>query len=241
MEASFNMELNSSSENKMSETFDNFGEGPKEENLMLETVNLVGEVIDALTTNSFTTSILQEIPVNLDYESMEIEEIIKKYNFEIIPKEEVQPNFTQVYVHNKFHKFYLAKCSKLGPCSMIVLNDVENKKTQFGTLLANLSKINSEINIRTLLKVKGITIRDKQVFLIFEPILTSYKNKVLSNQVNDINLKYITIFYLIELMCECHSKQIGLQTLRPSTLLYNNVDEFRYLITFRKYIYFLIY
>jgi serine/threonine protein kinase len=170
---------------------------------------------------------------NTQYEAMTIVEIMKKFNFQIFFKEEIQPNFSQVYVHNKYHKFYLAKNNTLGPLSIIVLNDVSNKKSVFGKLLEKLSNIN-DINCKNILKMKGIVnIDDKQIYLVFDTVLTSYRNKFKAKLI-DISVKYITIFYLCEIVQQCHSRQIGLEVIRPSNLLYNNIDELRYLIPFRK-------
>lgn len=177
--------------------------------------------------------LLQQSVINTAYETMSIVEIIKKFNFQIFFKEEIKPNFSQVYVHNKYHKFYLAKSDTLGPLSIIVLNDVSNKKTKFGNLLEKLSSLN-EINSKYLLKLKGIVnIDDKQVYFVLDPILSSYRNKYKANSV-DLNFKYITIFYLCELVQHCHSKEVGLEILRPSNLLYNSSDELRFLIPYGK-------
>jgi hypothetical protein len=175
--------------------------------------------------------LMDQTQLNTPYESMSITEIIKKFNFQIFFKDEIQPNFTQVYVHNKFHKFYLAKNPTIGPLSIIILNDVANKKSTFAKLLEKLSTMN-DTNSKYILKLKGIVnIDDKQVYLVFDPVLSSYRNKYKAKLV-DLNFKYITIFYMVELVHQCHAKNVGLETMRPSTLLYNNLDELRYLIPY---------
>lgn len=183
--------------------------------------------------------IMDQPIINISFESMSITEIVKKFNFQIFFKDEIQPIFTQVYVHNKFHKFYLAKNPTIGPLSIIMLNDVNSKKSIFGRLLQKLSIMN-DINSKYILKLKGVVnIDDKHVYLVFDPVLTSFRNKLKSKLV-DVNFKYITIFYLVELVHHCHSKNLGLETIRPSTILQNNADELRYLIPYSKYIFLII-
>lgn len=174
--------------------------------------------------------------VNSQYEKNSIDYIINRFDFEIFSKEEIQLYFTQVYVHNKSHKFYLGKSSTLGSLSVIILNDVSNKKSLLGSLLEKLAYMN-EINSKYLLKLQGIVNNDdKQVYLIFDPVLTSYSDKIKTKPA-DLKLKYTMIFHLVELVHHCHSKSVGLETIRPSNLLLNGNDELRFLIPFRKLYY----
>jgi hypothetical protein len=151
-----------------------------------------------------------------------------------VPKEKTIPNFSQVYVHNKYHKFYFAKNEDLGPCSMIVLNGITDKKVIFGNLCSKLERYN-QIEGKAVLKLKGIVIMETNCWLLFEPILSSYKNKIKEKVPMDNTFKFITLFFLIELVFLAHQNQIGLLEIRPSNLLYSNIDELKYLIPFRKY------
>lgn len=207
-------------ENLGNETFDNFGDAGNmdipvgvEQGQILEGENIQEEVVD--------------------YEKMNLEEICKKFGFEVIPKETIFPNFTQIMSHNKYHKLYLAKTDNFGPCSLLILNDAGNKKLTFASLMTKLSLVN-DVNCKGLLKIKGVSIVDSSVYFLFEPILSSYRNKIKQKSMIDSNFKFVTLFYLIELAQLLHEKRVSLIEIRPSNILYNNLDEFRFIIPFRK-------
>jgi hypothetical protein len=200
------------------ETFDNFGDPGN--------MPVGGEV-----PVEGGEAILQEEVI--DYSVMTLEELCTKFGFEIIPKETVFPNFTQVFAHNKYHKLYLAKTDKFGPCSLLILNDAETKKLTFASLLTKLALVN-DVACKGLLKVRGVSIVDHHVYFLFEPVLSSFKNKQKERVGLDSNFKFVTLFYMIELAYLCHEKRVSLIEVRPSNILYNNLDEFRFLIPFRK-------
>jgi serine/threonine protein kinase len=207
-------------ENAGNETFDNFGDPG---NMNMPVGEEQGQQIEGENPQ-------EEV---VDFENMSLEDICKKFGFEVIPKETVFPNFTQVMAHNKYHKLYLAKTDNFGPCSLLILNDAGNKKLTFASLMTKLSLV-MDVNCKGLLKIKGVSIVDSSVYFLFEPILSSYRNKIKEKSALDSNFKFVTLFYLIELAQFLHEKRVNLIEVRPSNILYNNLDEFRFIIPFRK-------
>jgi hypothetical protein len=207
-------------ENKMSETFAEFGESPNQ---------MEGEVIVTKITE-----IVTEVH-HYDFKSLSLEEIANIQNIPIIPKEETFPNFNQVLVRNKYYKLYLAKTDKLSVCSLLILNDVSNNKNDFGKLLQKLAQLN-DLTAKCVVKLRGIVILEpeNQCYLLFEPLMSSYRKKLDEKIGIEANTKYAILFYLIELISQCHERDIGLMDIKPSTLLFNNFEEFKYLIPFCK-------
>lgn len=202
--------------NKMSETFADFSGG--------------GEAISEINIPKEGSEIIisQEI---VDYNNMTIEEIVTKANIPVLKDAETFPNFNQVFVHTKHFKLYLAKHDTLQTASLLVLNDIDKKKTEFGNLINKLARLN-EINSRNLLKLKGVVVFETKAYLLFEIILSSYLKKINEKVPIETNFKFTTLFYLIETISLCHEKDIGLLDIRPSLLLFNNLDELRFLIPF---------
>jgi hypothetical protein len=206
----------------MNETFDKF-----EYNSQIGPVGMSQSIImgDAKDDEPF-----------IDYSSFTIEEIISKFPFTIIPKEDITPNFSQVYVHNKYTKLYLAKTNKFGPCSLLILNEVDSKKMTFANLLTKLSFVN-DLNCKGLLKIKAISIVNRAVWFLYDPIMNTLKNSKKTKSNTDLNPKFSVLFYLIEMVHYLHDKRNSIMELRPSNVLLNSHDEFRYLIPYRKMIF----
>jgi hypothetical protein len=218
-------------DNKLSETFTIPNDNPEEK----EKIPVIDEVANLIMNQK----IAEEIKLSdnnddlIDFSALSIEEIVKKLGFPIFTKEETYPNFS-VFIRNKYHKFYAAKNDKLGGCSIIILNGVNIKKEKFGRLLQQLAKLN-QIPSRCLMKCRGVVlVEEGQVFLIFDFVCNSYKKILDEKKKIEDNFKFITLFYLIEIIVQCHEKGISLLDIRPSNLIYNGADELRYLISYRK-------
>jgi serine/threonine protein kinase len=216
-------------DNKLSETFDNFGE-VQQQIEKTESVPVGGIAEEAKEVIEEVKKIEEDIDVN----NTSLEDILKKLNFELLPKDDITPNYNQVFVKNKYFKLYYAKSVKFSACSLMVLNDVENKKNDLFVLLSKLSMLNS-ITCKALLRIRGISIDGNKCFILFEPILANYRRKLRENTKLDESRKFCTLFYLAELIFQCHEKEISLLDINLSTLLYNNLDEFRYLIPYAEF------
>jgi len=171
---------------------------------------------------------------NLDYEQMSIEDILKKNKVEIYNNEDTQPLFNQVMIRNKYFKLYMAKNTTLQNCSLMVLNDVDKKKKIFGELLENLSKLDP-VNSNFVLKLKGANAFPNKVYLLFDLVMINYLEKKKQYEI-DNNFKFCVLFFLIELLSALHEQIIMIEDIRYSLILFDNMDELKYMIPFGKFL-----
>lgn len=169
---------------------------------------------------------------NQDYETMSLEDILKKNKVEIYNNDDTQPLFNQVVANNKYFKLYLAKNNTLQNCSLMVLNDVDKKKKVFGELLENIARLDP-VNSNFVLKLRGANVFPNKVYLLFDLVLTSYLAKKRQYD-NDNNFKFCILFYLIEMLSALHDQIIMIEDLRFSLILMDNMDELKFMVPFGK-------
>ena len=203
------------------DTFLQFGDGHK----------IAGEGEPNLNLGGETAKVEDE---KLDLSAKTFPEILEINKITLIDNSEIKPNFSTVLVKNRYNIIYPGELSNVGPCSIVVLNGIQEKKNDFIHILVSLGKISAVIAPRSL-KLNGVSLFDDKAYLIFEPISTSLIKKTRDNAVEN-NAKYITMFYLIELTMQFHEKNISILEVKEDTILYNKNNEFRYLIPFSKLI-----
>jgi len=167
---------------------------------------------------------------NQDYESMSLEDILKRNKVEIYNNDDTQPLFNQVVANNKYFKLYLAKNNTLQNCTLMVLNDVDKKKKIFGELLENIARLDP-VNSNFVLKLRGANVFPNKVYLLFDLVLTSYLAKKRQYD-NDNNFKFCIVFYLIEMLSALHDQIIMIEDLRFSLILMDNMDELKFMVPF---------
>ena len=219
-----------SEEQKVDDTFLNFGEGEGAKRI----IKGEGNEPDVEVTDVIQYVDEEEEVQVIDYTTKTITEIVEHCKIDVLTNEELTPNFSAVLYKNRYYKLYFGKHSNLGVCSIIVLNGIEEKKQQFGELLFYLKQIR-ELNLPRILKLHGIVLLKDRAYLVFEAVLSSLSKKIKEKSIED-NGKFAAMFFLIELIMQLHEQKIRLYDIKEDNILYSNTDEFRFLVPFSIFI-----
>lgn len=165
-----------------------------------------------------------------DYENMSIEQILNRNKIEIFDNNDTEPLFDQVVINNKYFKLYLAKNKALQNCSLMVLNEVNSKKSIFAELVENIARLNS-VDSNCVLRLKGANVFSNKIYFLFDLVVTSYLAKKKQFD-NNNNFKFYILFNLIEMLFSLHAENIMLEDLRFSLLLLDNMDELKFMVPF---------
>lgn len=185
--------------------------------------------------NKASSSKLKDLKLD-DLENNTLEEIAKYFELPLTSIGDVVPTFTKVLVQNTMFKFYMAKNTHIGVCSLMVLNGITFKKKEFIKILQMFKNI-SEINCNYLLKLKGITIIDENTcYLLFDPLMNCYYRKIKEGTKFTDHEKFALLFYIVEMTSKLHEKQLSFEEFSLDNIIYNAYDEFKYLIPMSKFI-----
>lgn len=173
----------------------------------------------------------------VEYLNMTVYEIINRYSQSILNMSDYTINYNKVLFQNKYFKFYAGKIKNSEMLSVLVLNNIDKLKTEFGRIIATLTCCNS-VQASGMLKLRGISMinNDTTCILFFDSITSSLFLKQKEGIIMDTASKFASMFFLIEMTYMLHIRGINLYDLRPSTIMFNGDDEFRYLVPIPEYL-----
>lgn len=212
----------------------------KTETITVEKTKTVVKEISFIESKQSNSKINENLNTSIDeLEKLSIDDLIKSLNLPQAQANEIVPDFSKVFYQNRYFKFYMAKSTSKnsnGICSIMMINKYRNRYKDFISILFTLSKLNG-LNSKAILQIKDIAIiDDEKVYLVFEPILGSFSQKVKEGSLIDNEVKFTTLYYLFDMLPKIHCLEISLANLSLDNLLYNASNEFRYLIPLSKII-----
>lgn len=193
--------------------------------------------IENKTSNS-NINVNENLNTSVDeLEKLSIDTLIKSLNLPQAQPNEIIPDFSKVFYQNRYFKFYMAKSTSKnsnGICSIMLINKYRTRYKDFINILMTLAKLLA-LNSKAILQIKDVAVvDDEKIYLVFEPILGSFSQKQKEGSLIDNEVKFTTLFYMLEMLPKVHNLEISLANLSLDNILYNASNEFKYLIPLSK-------
>ena len=134
-------------------------------------------------------------------------------------------NFDKIMAKNENFKLYDGVYEGLGPCSVLVLYNIEKNMDAFYKI-SNQINIFSNLNYTYLAKLFGIIV-DKQKFcLIFERLSSSLDTKIKTKSIDEKE-KFACLVDNMEMVMFLHENRLRIYDLRPCNIFFNEMREMR--------------
>ena len=148
-----------------------------------------------------------------------------KFNVPIFKMELLSANFDKVMAKNENFKLYDGIYEGLGPCSILVLFNIEKNIEAFYKI-SNQINIFSNLNYTFLAKLWGIIVDREKFFLVFEKLISSLDARINTKLIKEKE-KFNSLVDVMEMVMFLHENRLRIYDLRPCNIFFNEMKETR--------------
>ena len=148
-----------------------------------------------------------------------------KFNVPIFKMELLSANWEKVMAKNENIKLYDGVYEGLGPCSVLVLYNIEKNIDAFYKI-SNQINIFSTLNYTYLAKLFGIIVDREKFCLIFERLSSSLDNKIKTKSIDEKE-KFAGLLDIMEMVMFLHENRLRIYDLRPCNIFFTEMREMR--------------
>ena len=148
-----------------------------------------------------------------------------KFNVPIFKMELLSANFDKTMAKNENFKLYDGIYEGLGPCTILVLYNIEKNIDVFYNI-SNQINIFSNLNYTYLAKLWGIIVDKEKFCLIFEKLTSSLDSRLKTKSIEEKE-KFTCLIDVMEMVMFLHENGLRIYDLRPCNIFFNEMKEMR--------------
>ena len=148
-----------------------------------------------------------------------------KFNVPIFKIDLLSANWEKVMAKNENFKIYDGMYEGLGPCSILILYNIEKNIDAFYKISTQIN-IFTNMNFHSMAKLFGIIVDREKFCLIFERISCSLESRLVSKSITDKE-KYQVIQEIMEFLIFLHDSNLRAYDLRPSNIFLNEQGDLK--------------
>lgn len=148
-----------------------------------------------------------------------------KFNVPIFKIDLLSANWEKVMAKNENFKLYDGVYEGLGPCSILILYNIEKNIDAFYKISTQIN-IFANMNHHQLAKLFGIIVDREKFCLIFERLSCSLDSRIKTKSITDKE-KYMALAEVMELILFLHENKLRAYDLRPSNIFMTDQGDIR--------------
>ncbi len=148
-----------------------------------------------------------------------------KFNVPIFKLESLSVNWEKILVKNDNLKILEGMYEGIGPCSVIVLYNIEKHIDEFYKISNQINTF-VNLNLNFMAKLFGIIVDKEKFCLVFEKLVTSVELRNANRGLRDSD-RYNILLDIMELILNLHENKLKLNDLRPSNVFINESGDVR--------------
>jgi len=149
-----------------------------------------------------------------------------KFNVPIFKMENLSVNWEKIIIKNDNIKVLDGIYEGVGPCSVIVLYNIEKYIDEFYKVSNQINTF-VNLNLNYLARLFGIIVDKEKFCLIFEKLKTSVEIMVNTTKGFKDSDRYNIILDIMELILSLHENKIKLSDIRPSNVFLTETGDVR--------------